>query len=170
MCSCQNLWSFAPFMWPTMAEYVVNVLVPPTAICLLLGDGFSILFQCLSHPCSMWQTDSEVIDPRWSWSPVCVLYNTFLLSVCGGTWLASNQLNIAKVMDVTPMITLHYMRLCLTSKFIHCFDEISGHFGKVHVGLSEWWVTSRSWGHPPTISQQNLGPSVLQPQGNKFFQ
>lgn len=68
------------------------------------------------------------------------------------------------MMNVIPMMTLHYTRLRLTSEFIHCSDQVSGHVGKVHMGFSVWWVTSKTSGQPPTISHQKLGLSVLQPQ------
>lgn len=66
--------------------------------------------------------------------------------------------------NVIPMMTLHYTGLCLTSEFIHCFDQGSGHVGKVLMGFTVWWATFKSSGQPPIISHQKLGLSVLQPQ------
>lgn len=137
--------------------------------CLSLGDGFSIIFPCVSHPWTTWQT------MRWP---------SMIPSSCSHPVLTL-PLSVGKTCDL-PLTNRIWQRDELSLPGLHCIlwdslllagltrnsprwlEGISGHVGKAHKGLYEWWGPLVTEGSLKLLANKNLGPSVQKHKGKWF--
>lgn len=106
-----------PFPVPSLPNFssdrcavqAMSGCVLPSPLCLLLRDGFLVIFSSLSHPRMLGRQ-----TPRW-----LSLSRVHVSQVYKGpvAWLGSHQENTVTEWDATPVMMLHCVRFHLASRF-----------------------------------------------------